>query len=188
MRVVLDTETTGIGKTAEIVEIAILDADTGETLYNAQVMPQGRITPGASDVHGLTRSMLGQAGATAWPENHSEVCRLLSAADQVLTYNAEFDQRLLTQTAERYGLALPSLNWRCLMIAYADGRRWFKLAEACKREGLRVSGAHRAESDARMARELWRKMGEPSNLPRPGEEREWILRLAACGRTAFVQP
>ena len=38
MRVVLGLETTGLGETAEIVEIAILDAGTGETLYSTLVV------------------------------------------------------------------------------------------------------------------------------------------------------
>ena len=54
---ILDTETTGLGKAAEVVEIAIVDT-TGATRLNTVVMPVGRINSEASDIHGLTRKKL----------------------------------------------------------------------------------------------------------------------------------
>ena len=71
----------------------------------------------------------------------------------MLAYNADFDRRLLEQTAERYGLDMPVAEWRCVMRGYAEGRRSLALSEACRREGIAV-GEHRALGDARVAREL----------------------------------
>ena len=157
--VILDTETTGFGPRSEVLELAIIDADSGAVLYDSPVMPEGRIPAAASDVHGLTRAELKRMDARPWPEHHTAVCEILAGADAVLAYNTEYDRRLLEQTANRYGLALPEeLSWRCVMLGYADGGRWIKLAKACKREGIAVSGAHRALADARLTRELYRRM------------------------------
>ena len=156
--VVLDTETTGLGLHSELVEIAILDADSGEVLYNAPVMPDGRIPAAASAVHGLDRRRLRGMDAKRWSVHHEAVSRILGNASRVLAYNAEFDRRLLEQTAGRFGLTLPDADWECIMLAYARGGRWAKLSEACEREGIPVTGAHRALDDARMARELLRRM------------------------------
>ena len=52
---ILDIETTGLGKGAEVVEIAVVDT-TGATLLSTVVMPVWRINSEASDIHGLTRA------------------------------------------------------------------------------------------------------------------------------------
>ena len=158
-RIVLDTETTGFGPRSEVLELAIIDADSGAVLYDAGILPEGRIPAAASAVHGLTRAKLRALKARTWPRHHTAVCKILAGADAVLAYNADYDRRLLEQTADRYGLALPAgLNWQCVMLDYADGGRWVKLSVACKREGIAVSGAHRALADARLTRELYRRM------------------------------
>ncbi len=153
-KVVLDTETTGLGPYDELVEIAIVDAASGEVLYNSVVMPEGPIPAGATAVHGLDRKRLEALKAKHWPVHHAAVCRILANASVVFTYNAEFDRRLLAQTAGRYGLELPATVWRCIMLAYARGGRRFRLSTACRRAGIPVSGAHRALADVLMAREL----------------------------------
>ena len=153
-KVVLDTETTGLGPYDELVEIAIVDAGSGEVLYDSLVMPDGRIQAGASAVHGVDRKRLEEMNARRWPDHHAAVCQILASASVVYAYNAEFDRRLLAQTAERYGLELPATDWRCIMLAYARGGRRIRLSKACRLEGIPVSDAHRALADARMAREL----------------------------------
>jgi len=152
--VVLDTETTGLGPYDELVEIAIVDAGSGAVLYNSLVMPDGCIPAGASAVHGLDRKRLEEMNAKRWPVHHAAVCRILASASVVYAYNAEFDRRLMAQTAGRYGLELPATDWRCIMLAYARGRRRIRLSQACRSEGIPVSHAHRALADAEMAREL----------------------------------
>ena len=151
---VLDTETTGLGAYDEVVEIAIIRADDGRALYDAVVMPDGKIPVGASAVHGLDRNRLHAMSAERWPVHHAPVSRILATASVVYSYNAEFDQRMLDQTARRYGLEMPNSRWRCIMLAYARGRRRIRLSEACWHEGIPVSRVHRALADARMAREL----------------------------------
>jgi len=164
---ILDTETTGLGRRAEIVEIGIVDT-TGCVVYDALVMPKGRIPRDASEVHGITRQTLRDAGAKPWPEHHQAVMDLLRAAKMIVVYNAEYDARLIVQTVERHGLTLPRRlpEWECAMLAYAEHRgvrgnhgdyRWYKLQSAVRYEGFKVPGkAHRATTDCLATLEIVR--------------------------------
>lgn len=147
---ILDTETTGLGSRAEIVEIGILDT-TGRVVYDALVMPEGRIPREASDVHGITRQTLREAGAKPWPEHHRAVMNLLQDARLIVVYNVEYDARLIAQTVERHDLAVPRRlpEWACAMLAYAEHRgvrgrrgdyRWHKLQDTMRHEGIKVPG------------------------------------------------
>ena len=167
--IVLDTETTGLGLHAQLVEIAIVDADSGAVLYDAPVMPDGRIVAAAVAVHGLDLKRLQGMGAQRWPLHHAAVCSILASASRVLAYNASFDRRMLQQTAGRFGLTVPEADWKCVMLAYtrARGGRWAKLSEACRWEGIAVTGAHRALDDARSARELMLRLDGGHDGDRP---------------------
>ena len=166
---VVDTETTGLGDNAEIVEIAILDT-TGAILYDDLIMPAGPIPRGASNVHGLTRAVLKKSGARPWPEHHEKVCALVRNARAILAYNAEYDSRLLAQTAARYDLALPPAHWHCAMLAYAERRnvigrygdpKWHRLGDAMAHENLAIEGRqHRALADAKAALAIMRVLAQ----------------------------
>ena len=54
-------------------------------------------------MHGIGTT--GVAEAPAWLGVHREVLALIAKASCVVTYNANFDYRLLCQTAQRYGLS-----------------------------------------------------------------------------------
>ena len=147
---IVDTETTGISERSEIVEIAIIDT-TGATRFEALAMPQGRIPKEASDVHGLTRKVIREEGAKPWPELHNQVMEIIRTADVVLAYNAEFDFRLLMQTADRYELRIPrDPAWYDVLEDYRMLRPKgsHKLFSAARREEVKVVGkAHRALYD-----------------------------------------
>ena len=144
---ILDTETTGRSSAAQIVEIALLDT-RGVVRINSLVMPAGRHRIGASSIHGLTYRRLVEGGARPWCAVAPEVARALRQASTLLTWNSDFDVRMLRQTDERYGLppTLPaSLRVRCAMIDYHGDR--ISLAGAVMDEGLAEGRAHRALSD-----------------------------------------
>ena len=61
---ILGTETTGLGKGAEVVEIAIVGT-TGATRLSTVPMPVWRINGEAIDVHGLTRKKLRELKCSA---------------------------------------------------------------------------------------------------------------------------
>jgi DNA polymerase-3 subunit epsilon len=56
--VVLDTETTGLGHDAEIIEIAIICAFSGKTFINTLVKPRNPIPPSATAIHGKCRRVI----------------------------------------------------------------------------------------------------------------------------------
>lgn len=151
--VFLDTETTGLDGTAEIIEIAVIDV-AGGTLLDTLVRPDGTIPPDAARIHGIRDAMV--ASAPRWPEVYGHLLPLL-AGRTVVVYNAEFDWRLVGQMNRRFGLTLPDSDWQCAMRQYAHyaaqwhdrygGYRWHKLDVAVTRFGLPASG-HRARADA----------------------------------------
>ena len=147
---ILDTETTGLGARAEIVEIVMLDT-TGAIRFEALSMPVGRIPREASDIHGLTRAALQREGARPWPEIHPDVVSVLSGAAIVVAWNAPYDSRLLSQAAERHNLLVPDLPWLDLLADYRiirpGGRH--RLTDAADRESVSPGTAHRALGDCR---------------------------------------
>ena len=164
---IFDTETTGLGDDAEIVELSIIDT-TGKVLFDELVMPKGDIPEAAFDIHGIDLKMLKQAKAHPWPDHHNEVMHMMSGR-VLLSYNLAYDVRLLRQTVLRYRMSNPyepPVSQACVMVAYAEhrkvpgprgGYRWHKLTDALKHEGLQVEGqAHRALTDCRATLELVR--------------------------------
>jgi len=158
---ILDTETTRLDAKAEIIEIGIIDIN-GNTVFHSLVKPFGPIPSEATAIHGISDADV--ANAPTWPDIHQQVSDLISQR-QIIIYNAEYDRRLLTQTAIQYGL--PSImfaDW-CAMHAVAkwfaewDPKReqwkWQRLTSAA--EKLRVtlpdtSQAHRAIYDCQLTR------------------------------------
>ncbi len=134
--VILDTETTGLDAAAEVIQIAVIDT-AGHALLNTLVRPLHlkSIPWDAVRLHGITMAAL--AGAPAWPE----VAPALLACTEgrtIISYNAEFDARLIKQTASRNGGPVPLARWECAMHEYArfrgdwdhrkGGYRWHRLS------------------------------------------------------------
>ena len=162
--VYLDTETTGTGPNAEVIEIGILDDDERE-LFSSLVKPRGAIDPAAARVHGITPEML--AGAPNWADIWPAAQAALEGR-RVGVYNAEFDLRLMKQSHTRAWLrwTLPEANFFCLMKLYArfygdwDPRRgsyrWQSLEMAGRQCQISLPNAHRALDDCRLTRALLR--------------------------------
>ncbi len=164
---VLDTETTGLSATDEIVQIGIVDSD-GRTVLNQLVKPTIPIPSGASAIHGVYDRDV--AGAPSFKQIYIQLSALL-AGQVVVAYNMDFDWRMLQQTAARYRLPDLRMGKRdCAMkqyarfkgVRHANGRNytWHKLGNALRQEGLLVAKAHDALDDARMTLALINKMAE----------------------------
>lgn len=164
--VFLDTETTGLDTSAEIVEISIIDWN-GNVLLDTLVKPRGLISPAASAIHGITAEMV--AEAPTWPEVLLKVQEVLSGK-MGITYNASFDLRMMLQSCEAWGIEpLPCFNaktffcamleyshWRAIPDNYRKRNRWISLTEACRHEGVSLLNAHRALADCYMTLNLVR--------------------------------
>lgn len=156
----LDTELTGLGSDAQIIEIAITDA-SGNVLLESRLRPTVPIEPGALAVHGIDDQAL--ANAPIWPQIAGDVQRLLRGR-VVVIFNAEFDARMLQQTAAAFGES--SDWWRevdacCAMFLAADTygatNRYgtISLANATCAAGVTWPGrAHSATVDAMVTAEL----------------------------------
>ncbi|WP_426767361.1 3'-5' exonuclease [Erwinia aphidicola] len=160
--VILDTETTGMGEDAEIIEIAALGCD-GEVILNTLVKPINPIPVEATAIHGITNEMV--AGAPSWPEVIGQLILAVGEMDY-LAYNSDYDSRLIRQTTLMHyhdiaNLFRPFIEGHdCVMRLYAmyrgeagkgSGYKWHKLVNAAKHEGVVIdSPAHRALADCRM--------------------------------------
>lgn len=162
--IVLDTETTGFGPRAEIVDIAIVNIQQ-KTLLNTLVKPQDSIPADVTRIHGITNAMVQHAPHL--DELFPLIAELLSN-NLVLIYNAGFDTQMLRYSANRYHLTFPPYNVKCLMLMYAAFRgeignhgsyRWHKLENACTHHGIKPGG-HRALSDVTASIELLRVMAD----------------------------
>ncbi|SDI46816.1 Exonuclease [Sinosporangium album] len=153
--VVIDTETTGLDADDVVVELAVVDAATGEALMNTLVHPGGvSMSPGAQAVHGITGAEL--ENAPSWDQVAPQFVASVQGRE-VLAYNAAFDLARIAATHRRSGLDTgqlpPADRWGCLMEArsiWARTGRW-----------LPLGGGHRALDDAREARRVLQAIGTP---------------------------
>ena len=98
---ILDTETTGRGQRAKIIEIAMIDT-IGKMRFQSLCRPERPIPKPAMRVHKITNRMV--ADAKKWADIHGTIKTLFNQAEYVLAWNADFDERMLKQTTKRYGL------------------------------------------------------------------------------------
>ena len=173
---VFDTETTGLDDYAQICEIAVI-THTGKVLVNTLVKPTVRISLEASRVHGITDEAVEDAPSLAVALEQADVLSLFER-ERVAIYNADYDLRMLRQSAAAAGrfdiidLAM-RMHFRaeCVMNLYAEfWGAWHDYhqsytfqslgwaADQCELEW--VGDAHRALADARMTLAVLRHMAE----------------------------
>lgn len=169
--VILDTETTGLGTEAEVIEVSIIDGN-GKVLLDTLVKPVKSVPINATKIHGIDDSML--KNANTWPEIKEQFEQVIKGKT-LLIYNADYDVRLLKQTYEQYGLSTKALNQavsnaECVMLNYAeyygewddyrDNWKWQKLTNAAKQCRIGITGAHRALADVQMTLGVIKHMAE----------------------------
>lgn len=168
--VVLDTETTGLDHSAEVLEIGVLSL-AGDVLMDQLIQPWVvESWPEAQRVHGISPKMVADAPTLAAV---LPTLRDVVAGKTVVVYNADYDRRLLYQSArvccaDKFEwLFLDEVDWRDVMDPYARfwgapgprGRaRWQKLTAACQQQGVVVADSHRAIGDCRMTLALLQKL------------------------------
>lgn len=155
---ILDTETTGLDGSAEIIEVSVIDCN-GNVLFDTLVKPTAPIPAEATRIHGITNDMV--AEAPTWPE----VIRQFEAVvrgRKLVIYNADYDLRIIDQTSNLHNIFETLwLEADCAMLAYAEfyGQwddyreqwKWQRLGNAAKQQGVVVDGsAHRSLADCKM--------------------------------------
>jgi DNA polymerase-3 subunit epsilon len=166
--VYLDTETTGMHLSAEVIEIGVID-DATNVLFDSLVKPRGKIDPAAGRVHGITAEMLESAPTwdAIWPQAEAVLMDR-----RIGVYNVEFDLRLIKQSHNRSWLrwTLPEGNFFDIMKLYARfygdwdpihrSFRYISLEQAGRQCGIQLPNAHRAVDDCLLTRALLHHMAE----------------------------
>jgi len=163
--VYLDTETTGLNSTDELIEISINDSD-GSPLVETLVKPSRPIPAEATAIHGITNEEV--STARTWPAVWPQVRGALFGR-LVVIYNQDFDLRLMAQSHPRYNLPWKErLNTFDLLKLYAEFRgEWDPRRRAYKYQSLAAAGrqcnitlpnAHRSTADTLLTRALLHTM------------------------------
>ena len=155
----LDTETTGLHNTAEIVEISVVDFD-GSVVLDTLVKPAHSIPWEVIRVHGITDEMVVEA--PSWTEVWPQVEKLLQGR-YVGIYNADFDIRMMKQSHDLNGMSWEMSEVRnfCIMKLYAQfygTGRWQKLESARRQCGLALPNTHRAKDDTLLVHAIFEYM------------------------------
>jgi len=163
--VVLDTETTGLERPAEICQIAVINPD-GVALLDTYVHTRNPIPADATRIHGITNEMV--AHSPAWPSIRADLLEIIAGKD-VIVYNATYDRKLMHWSDEEYGQEhidyKASATWHCAMTAYAEfwgdwneyrhSYRWQSLSKAMQQQRLFVlDDVHTALADCKMTLQL----------------------------------
>jgi DNA polymerase III epsilon subunit-like protein len=150
---VLDIESTGIGKTADVVEIGVVSS-AGEVLYESLIRPPDLAafaTSKAREANGIDPDEL--SSAPTLPEVWPQVLPLVTTG-RLVAFNFDFDGRVLRQSAYRQGLIVPPIKGLCAMklsAAWLELSFWPKLDEVLAAIGIErtsVEREHRAAGDA----------------------------------------
>jgi DNA polymerase-3 subunit epsilon len=158
--VLLDTETTGLGDQAEMVQIGVINGAGKVLVDNRLVKPTIPIDPGAEAIHHISNAMV--ADAPSFPEVCESWLRPALMDRHLVIYNAAYDLRLLTQSAKahRYPLQLGITGWACAMLQYAEWfGEWNSYHQSFRWQKLQ-GGDHSALGDCFATLELIKRMAD----------------------------
>lgn len=168
--VIIDTETTGLDYDAEICQIGVIDAMTGEVLFNSLIKPSKPIPLEASKIHRIYDKDV--IDAPNFIDIADELLSILNNKT-LLAYNKYFDERLLIQTADIVNCSyeikkkFERLSYgECIMHWYAEyfndwddyhqDYKWQRLTCAARQQQIDISDllAHQAISDCEITRRV----------------------------------
>ena len=126
----LEIDTTGLQEGDEIVRILLVNSQ-GESLFDTLLCPDVPLSDEVSRINGITNDEL--AYAPTITEAWKEIAAALKAK-YILSFNLEFDQRMLAAAANRYQLEMPPIDGDCLMLkamGYSGSFSYPKLSSLC---------------------------------------------------------
>ena len=176
--VAIDTETTGFGKDARIVEVAAVTFEDGEVAeeWSSLIRPEGvnwddPNVKKAMEVNGIPLEEL--ADKPTFADIAGQLILCLSQ-DVWVAHNYEFDSRMLAQefTRAKYPAFTPVLGvcTKNLGSFFSETSSSNKLADVASRYGVVQAGAHRAVVDARVCGEILVAMLRAKQLPEDSTE------------------
>jgi DNA polymerase III epsilon subunit-like protein len=158
----LDTETTGLEDSDEIIEIAIVNVD-GIAVFDSFIKPSKTIPEESTRIHNITNDMV--KTSPTWPEVWPQIKEIL-LGHPIGMYNAPFDIRMIEQTLRIYGIPLKEkLKAFDVLKVYSDFRgvwdhrrramRRFRLEAAGQELGIPMPNSHRALDDTLLTRAVF---------------------------------
>jgi DNA polymerase-3 subunit epsilon len=147
---VIDCETTGLGRSHRIIELAIvtLDAKTLEIVDEFDTLLNPGRDVGKTSIHGITPSMV--AAAPTMEEVIGVISKRLNGS-VLVAHNLTFDSRMIESECSRLGVEFEAGVGICTYRLSGEA-----LAKATERFGISLAGHHRALVDARACAELLR--------------------------------
>lgn len=161
--VAVDVETTGLDtEECRVIEVGIVRFERGQPAerWGMLLDPGVPIPEKVVEVTGITDEMV------AGKSKFKDVKWLIRSRIQdrlFVAYNSDFDHRVLEREFERCGLTMPRvpvldpLVWARRMMPSADSHR---LGNVCRKLGVDLDNAHRAEHDAEATGRLTLKMAD----------------------------
>ncbi len=167
--VILDTETTGLSSSAQIVQIAVI-THLGEVLLDTLVKPLIPIPEGATNIHGITDEHV--KDAPSFGDIYPALFKALHGKE-VLIYNKDYDLPILRSNRQLYHLpGFGMAGAGCIMewfAEYVGEPRWVKERRGWVRAGFKwqpLNGGHTALDDCQAALGVMHEMAK-------GEESEY---------------
>ncbi len=156
---ILDTETTGLGKTDQICQIAICNK-YGKALLNTLVRPDVPITPAAFRTHGISNGIV--SSFPRFPHIYPHFNEIVGGKDVVI-YNAPFDRRIIRQCCDFYQLKYPRCrDIHCAMKWNSQWYGWERKSGRGYRSKPLKGGDHSAMGDCLALLELIKEMAGAS--------------------------
>ncbi len=159
--IVLDTETTGLSShTDHVVEIAVVDFETGDVLLHTRLNPGRPIPAEATAIHGITDEMVKDCPVFA--DVAVSLAALISEAAAIAGYNPFYDRGMINGEFKRLpDASRPVVKWPIIICAK---RVWDRhepkrnLTAAHKRfvDRAGFDGAHGALADTRATLDVLR--------------------------------
>ena len=150
----LDTETTGFGPRAEIVDIALVNAEGDCVVFESLVRPTRHIPRDVIAIHGITDADV--ADTPDWADVYQDVLPLLEGR-RIVWPTSPLTARWSPSPVAQFDLTSPAADWDCAMRRYAGffgswdpNKRWYRF-QKLERAVLNVRrrpGGHRAAADA----------------------------------------
>lgn len=118
---IMDTETTGLKESDEIIQIGIIDPH-GNIVFESLINPvKRRISSEAKLKHGIDLHML--KDAPTFKDIYPKLYNILNGK-LVVAYNIEFENRILMQTTKKYACEAPNVpnikfELQCAMHRYS---------------------------------------------------------------------
>lgn len=170
--IAFDTETTGFGPTARILEIAVVVFEQGEPVHAWEQLlcPEG-VDWGSENVQkALAVNKIDPKdlqGKPTFKQVFPDLMLELSS-DIWVAHNASFDIQMIQQEAQRIQKLVqppPLVACTLQLAAYRTNAKNNKLADVAARYSVLQDGAHRAAADATVCGRIFREMIRKDEIP-----------------------